>query len=205
VRHQSLFLSRLALRRRPLLYWCATVVAALAAAAVVGSLTARAEAAAARYGGLRSVVVVARPLDPGDEVAADDVRIDRVPRAFVPDGAFSSVPEGRTALVPLSPGEAVLASRLAPDGLHGVAALLPEGTRAMAVPAGPGALRVRIGDVVDVLATAPDGSTRVAADAAVVVDVGEATTTVAVLVRDAPAVATALTQATVTLALAAPG
>ncbi len=123
----------------------------------------------------------------------------------MPEGAFSSVPEGRTALVPLSPGEALLASRLAPDGLHGVAALLPEDTRAMAVPAGPGALRVRVGDVVDVLATAPDGSTRVAADGAVVVDAGEATTTVAVLVRDAPAVATALTQATITLALAAPG
>lgn len=205
MRHQSLLLSRLALRRRPLAYWCTTVLAAAAAALLVGGLTARAEAAAARYGGLRPVVVVDGPVDTGDEVDAGEVRVEHVPRAFVPAGALSSVPDGRTALGPLYPGEVLLAERLAPDGLHGVAALLPDGTRAMAVPAGPAALRVRTGDVVDVLATAPDGTSQVVADVATVVDAGDATTTVAVRVSDAPSVATALTQATVTLALAAPG
>ena len=204
MRHPSLFLSRLALRRRPLAYWCTTVVVAAAAAVLVGALTARAEAAAARYGGLRPVAVIAAPVDAGDEVDGGDVRIEQVPRAFVPEGALSAAPDGSTALGPLYPGEMLLAERLAPDGVHGVAALLPEGTRAMAVPAGPGALRVRTGDLVDVLATAPDGTSRVVADAATVVDAGDATTTVAVRVGDATAVATALTQATVTLALAAP-
>ena len=204
MRHQSLLLSRLALRRRPLAYWCTTVVVAAFAALLVGALTARAEAAAARFGGLRTVVVVDRPVDAGDEVDAGDVRIEQIPRAFVPEGALSAAPDGRTALGPLYPGEVLLAERLAPDGVHGVAALLPVGTRAMAVPAGPGALRVRTGDLVDVLATAPDGTSRVVADAATVVDAADATTTVAVQVGDAPAVATALTQATVTLALAAP-
>lgn len=204
MRHQSLLLSRLALRRRPLVYWCTTVLAAAAAALLVGGLTARAEAAAARYGGLRPVVVVDSPVDTGESVDTGDVRVEQVPRAFVPEGALSSVPDGRTALGPLYPGEVLLAERLAPDGVHGVAALLPDGTRAMAVPAGPAALRIRTGDVVDVLATAPDGTSEVVADAATVVDAGDATTTVAVRVSDAPAVATALTQATVTLALAAP-
>ncbi len=204
MRPQSLLLSRLTLRRRPLAYWCITVLVATAAAVLVGTLTARAEAAAARYGGLRPVAVMSHQVGAGDEVDAGDVRIEQVPRAFVPEGSLSTAPDGRTALGPLYPGEVLLAERLAPDGVHGVAALLPEGTRAMAVPAGPGALRVRTGDLVDVLATAPDGASRVVADAATVVDAGDATTTVAVQVGDAPAVATALTQATVTLALAAP-
>ena len=164
MRHQSLLLSRLALRRRPLAYWCTTVVVAAAAALLVGALTARAEAAAARYGGLRPVAVITAPVDAGDEVDAGDVRIERLPRAFVPEGALSAVPDGRTALGPLYPGEVVLAERLAPDG-----------------------------------------TSEVVADAATVVDAGDATTTVAVRVSDAPSVATALTQATVTLALAAPG
>ena len=203
MRHHPLFLSRLALRRRPLVYWATVVAAAAACALVVGGLTARAERAAARYGGLGPVVVAVHGLAAGDEVAAADVRIARVPHAFVPDGALSAVPEGATVLAPIYPGEAVLAERLAPEGLHGVAALLPEGTRAMAVPAGPGALRVRVGDRVDLLATAVDGSTRLVAGATRVVDTREGTVTVAVRAPEAPAVATALTQATVTLALAA--
>ncbi len=203
MRHQPLFLSRLALRRRPLAYWTVAVLGAALAALVVGGLTARAEAAAARFGGLRDVVVVVRPLSPGDEVAEADVRVDRVPRTFVPDGALAAVPAGATVIAAAYPGEALLADRLAPDGRHGVAALLPEGTRAVAVPTGVGALALRVGDTVDVLATALDGATRVVAHEVTVVDVGEATATVAVSAGAAPAVATALTQATVTLVLTA--
>lgn len=201
MRHQPLFLSRLALRRRPILYWSAAALVAVVCALTVGGLTARAEQAAARYGGLRPVVVAIRPLAVGDEVAAADVRVERVPRAFVPAGALTAAPVGRTVVAPLYPGETVLAERLAPDGLHGVAALMPPGTLAMAVPTGPSALRLAIGDTVDVLATAGDGATRVVAGDAQVVDARGATVTVAVGRGEAPAVATALTQATVTLAL----
>jgi len=201
VRHRPLFLSRLALRRRPLAYWTVAVLGAGLAAAVVGGLTARAESAAARYDGLRDVVVVVRSLAPGEELDAADVRVDRVPRAFVPAGAMTEVPEGETVVAATYPGEALLADRLAPAGRHGVAALLPEGTRAVAVPTGPAALALRVGDTVDVLATALDGATRVVARDVTVVDVGEVTATVAVSAGAAPAVATALTQATVTLVL----
>lgn len=203
MRHQPLFLSRLALRRRPILYWVATALVATVCALVVGGLTARAEQAAARYGGLRDVVVVDRAVPAGHEVDAGDVHVTRMPRAFVPDGALADPPFGRTVVAPLYPGEAVLADRLAPDGLRGVAALLPEGELAMAVPSGPGALRLAVGDTVDVLATAGDGSTRVVAGAAPVVDVRGTTITVALGRGEAPAVATALTQAVVTLALSA--
>ena len=153
MRHQSLLLSRLALRRRPILYWLVTALVALTTAMVIGGLTARAEHASARYGGLRPVVVANRALGAGDEVAAGSVRLVRMPRAFVPDGALSSPPVGQTVLSPLYPGEALLAQRLAPEGLRGIAALLPRGTLAMAVPTGTGGLRVAVGDLVDVLAT----------------------------------------------------
>ena len=201
MRRQPLFVSRLALRRRPIIYWACSAVVATACAVTVGGLTARAERAAARYGGLQAVAVVVQPLSIGDEVDDDDVRIERVPRAFVPDGALTSAPVGRTVLAPLYPGETMVAERLAPDGLRGVAALLPEGSVALGVPSGPAALELAIGDVVDVLATAGDGSTRVVAGEALVVDVGGETVTVAVEQREGPAVATALTQATVNLAL----
>ena len=232
MRHQSLLLSRLALRRRPILYWLVTALVALTTAMVIGGLTARAEHASARYGGLRPVVVANRALGAGDEVAAGSVRVMRMPRAFVPDGALSSPPVGQTVLSPLYPGEALLAQRLAPEGLRGIAALLPRGTLAMAVPTGTGGLRVAVGDLVDVLATsgfataptpAPgtpvegggqtggvqlpdgDGSTRVVASDAKVVDVSDETVTVAVRDAEAPLVATALTQATITLALSTSG
>lgn len=201
MRHQPLFLSRLALRRRPLAYWTVAFLGAALAALVVGGLTTRAEAAAARYGGLRDVVVVVRSLVPGEVVSAEDVRVERIPRAFVPEGALTEVPEGRTVVAATHPGEALLAERLAPTGRQGVAALLPEGSRAVAVPTGPGALALRVGDTVDLLATALDGATRVVADEVTVVDVGDTTATVAVRAVEAPAVATALTQATVTLVL----
>lgn len=201
MRRQPLFVSRLALRRRPAIYWSICVVVATACAVTVGGLTARAEQAAARYGGLQAVAVVARPLALGDEVGDGDVRIEQVPRAFVPAGALTSSPVGRTVLAPLYPGEAVVAERLAPDGLRGVAALLPEGSVALAVPSGPTALELVVGDVVDVLATAGDGSTRAVADDALVVDVREQTVTVAVDRREGTAVATALTPATLNLAL----
>lgn len=237
MRHQSLLLSRLALRRRPILYWLVTALVAITTATVIGGLTARAEHASARYGGLRPVVVANRALGAGDEVVAGSVRLVRVPRAFVPDGALSSPPVGQTVLSPLYPGEALLAQRLAPEGLRGIAALLPPGTLAMAVPTGTGGLRVAVGDLVDVLATAGfataptptaptpaagtpvegggqtggvqppdgDGSTRVVASDAKVVDVSDQTVTVAVRDAEAPLVATALTQATITLALSTSG
>ena len=95
----------------------------------------------------------------------------------------------------------------------GAAALLPPGTRALAVPDGPGTPPLRVGDTVDVLATydpflfdpasgrpVPAGDTVVAG--ALVIDVSEGAITVAVDPDDAPAVAFALAQGAVTLALA---
>ncbi len=141
-----------------------------------------------------------------------------LPVAVVPGDALVEAPVGRVALVALFPGEPVLADRVAPDGLRGVAALLPPGTRALTVPTGPGSPPVVEGDVVDVLVTVDPGGgdpgggdpgggdpTFPLVELAPVVAVGEAGTTIAVPTVDAARVAFALAAGRVTLALAAPG
>ena len=105
-----------------------------------------------------------------------------------------------------------MAGQLAPDGRRGLAALLPPGSRAVAVPNGrPGLALVR-GDQVDVLATfdpagVSDGAppTFPVALGALVVDVGDESASVAVSPDEAARVAFALASGVVTLALAAPG
>jgi Flp pilus assembly protein CpaB len=115
---------------------------------------------------------------------------------------------------PVAAGEPLVAERLAPEGLTGVAALVPSGHRAVAIPIGPlAAPPLTIGDLVDVLAVVPlvaEGQPRRSGDepsfplveAAVVVDVGEQSIAIAVPEADAPRLAWVLTNGSVVLALA---
>ncbi|MDP8992888.1 MAG: RcpC/CpaB family pilus assembly protein, partial [Actinomycetota bacterium] len=108
--------------------------------------------------------------------------------------------------VPVVAEEVLLEAKLAPWGVQGIAALVPPGRRALAVPAGKGGLALRRGQRVDVLATfdVTDGRsepTFPVASAALVVDVGEEAVTVAVGPEEAPRVAFAVARGTVTLAL----
>jgi pilus assembly protein CpaB len=132
------------------------------------------------------------------------VALESRPEGVIPPGALSEPPVGRVALVALVPGEVLLDSRVAPEGLTGVAALVPEGWRAVAVPATTvtGAIPVLdIGDRVDVLVTLGEPPTVVVADDAVVVDVNDESVTVAVPRDDAPRVAFGVVAGGVTLAL----
>ena len=199
---------RLRLHRRPLVFWALavglSVVTGLTVSRVVGEAAARAE----RLGGLREVPVAARPVDAGQVLGEGDVTMRRLPAAAVPDGPLARSPVGHTTLVPLARGEVVLESKLAPFGLKGVAALVPPGRRALAVPAGRGGLAVRPGQRVDVLATfdAAEGGepTLPVATAALVVDVADEAVTVAVRPDEAPRLAFAVARGTVTLALTSP-
>jgi Flp pilus assembly protein CpaB len=155
------------------------------------------------------MVVAARPVERGTALARADLAVDRLPARFVAEGAFASIEQvrGRTPVVPLLAGEPVLRGHLAPDGLSGVAALLPAGGRALAVPTGSASPPLRKGDVVDVLATfdaqataTTQATVAVAVDAAIV-DVGAESATVAVTVEEARAVAFALAHGSVALAL----
>ena len=145
-------------------------------------------------GALIEVTVVARPVAAGVTLVAADVLIARLPAAVLPDAEPAGAPVGRTARVDLVPGEVVLASRLGPRGL---AALLPAGERALAVPRAAGTPPLEPGQRADLLAGG-----QVVVTSASVLAVDDSGTTVAVPEPAAPAVAEAISAGTVTLALA---
>lgn len=96
----------------------------------------------------------------GTVLDAEQVAISRYPRRIVPKGALTSPEElaGRMVLVPLSPGEPIIESKLtAKNGGGGLAAMIPGGMRALTiqtthVAAGVGGF-IQPGDRVDVLLT----------------------------------------------------
>jgi pilus assembly protein CpaB len=174
----------------------------------------RASAEAARYGSPRLVVVAARDLQAGDDVGAGDLVVRRLPAALVPAGAIVDPADahGRTVVVPVFSGEALLRRHLAPWGRHGVAALLPPGRRGITLAAGAAAGHLGRGDTVDVLATfdpaaAAGGQepTFPVATAAPVLDVRAESVTIAVGPEEAKRVAFATAHGTVTLVLTTDG
>lgn len=198
------------LSRSPLVYWVAVIALACFTGSTVARSVGRAQAQAARYGHLRPVVTAAHPVDVGSVLRAADVVVRIMPAAFLPDGSLgaTSAVVGRTVVVPLFRGAPVLASNLAPDGLQGLAALLPPDTRAVAVPTGTASIPLRRGDRVDVLATfdppAPgEDPTFPVAEDALVVDVGPEAASLAVGPDEATRVAYAVASGTVALALSA--
>jgi Flp pilus assembly protein CpaB len=194
-------------RRHPVGFWLITLALAGLTAATVFHAQARADAVVARWGRSSSVVVATRSVPLGGEVRAGDVRVVRMPRSLMPPGAVRSLSAavGRWALAELSTGEVVLRRRLAPDGVRGLAALVPEGWRAVAVPMDQAGVRVDVGDVVDVLATFDTVEPAApVVSGALVVDVREDAVTVAAPFDATTRLAAALTHGTVTLALRRP-
>jgi Flp pilus assembly protein CpaB len=187
------------LRYRPAARWALVAALAVAVAVTSARLVNRAAAARSEWGETVAVVVITRAVDAGRPIGESDVERRDLPRAVVPDAAVTHSPVGRLAIVDLFPGEVLVARRLAPDGLRGPAALLPPGSRALAVPTGPGTPPLAVGDAVEVLASGGEPS---ASPMGRVVAVDESSVTVAVPAADAPAVAFALAQGVVTLALA---
>jgi Flp pilus assembly protein CpaB len=181
---------------------------------VVVSLVSSAEAARQRWGRARPVAVATRDLAPGDLVDGSAVEVRRLPEAAVAPQALAEPPSGSMVRQPVAAGEPFVPERLAPQGLTGVAALVPAGHRAVAIPIGPlAAPPLTVGDLVDVLAVVPalveeqprqreDQPSFALVEAAVVVDVGEQSITVAVPEAAAPRVAWVLTNGSVVLALA---
>jgi Flp pilus assembly protein CpaB len=154
-------------------------------------------------------VVARHRLDVGAVVRAGDVTVASWPDALIPRGAVRDVGavEGRIVVDVIHPDEPVRTERLAPDGLHGVAALVPAGWRALAVPIGSAPLTLSIGDRVDLVAAVPESSTSSASPSfvlaanALVVAVDDRAATVAVPADDAPRVALGIATGTVVPAL----
>lgn len=197
---------RIRLRRRPLPYWFLAGIVALATAALMARLVGDAAAERARWGSLRPAVVLRRDIGAGDEITAREAAVRMLPAGVVPRDALRRLPGKAVAAVELTAGEFLVERRLAGHGPSRVAARLPRGTRAIAVP-GAGALPLVIGDRVDVLATfdpktsAGDAPTFAVAQDATVVDVGRDAVTIAVGTASASKVAYALVAGAVTLVL----
>ncbi len=88
---------------------------------------------------LVQVVVATQPLEFGTKLIPQNIRLQAWPAASVPVGAFTTIPDAlrdnRVALRPIVPGEPILASKVSgKEGRATLAALLPEGMRATAVP-----------------------------------------------------------------------
>ncbi len=90
------------------------------------------------------VVVAAGDIQVGAKLAATDVRVIAIPSSAVPPGAFSTAAKviGRGAILPVSKGDFILPSKLAPlNAGTGLPSMIPQGMRAVSV---------RVNDVVSV-------------------------------------------------------
>ena len=192
------------------------VVTAVVTAVAVSSVVRSAEQTRSRWADTRPVAVAEHDLAPGDVVDAGAVVVRQMPTAAVAGAASDVVPLGAVVRYPIAAGEPVIDDRLAPQGLTGVAALVPAGHRAVAVAKGPaGTPPVHPGDRVDLVALTP-GTTDIAepeseaeaaapattlVDQALVVDVSDTAVTVAVPEALAPEVAYGAAQGLVVLTL----
>jgi len=197
---------RRVLAPRAIVFWGLTALAAIVTASVVTDAVARADATA-RARAPRPVLVTTAAVDAGGVLTEANTAVVMRPADERPEGALADLPAGAVASAVLVRGEVVVASRLAPAGLSPAAALLPPGTRGVAVPVGDAPLPVVPGDRVDVVATLPldltgdTGAASVVIEGAVVVLAGDGTVVVGVPAADVATLASALGEGTVQLAL----
>lgn len=147
-----MFVRRWSLRSKALLLLA--VAAGIGSFTIVRGYAAELDALRPELGDRVSVVVAGRALARGVVLAAEDVRVERIPSAYAPPAAFGAVASvvGRTIATDLAAGEAVTRTRVGGAG-GPVASLVASGLRAFVVTSGlpPGVLEP--GDRVDVIAT----------------------------------------------------
>ena len=200
----------LALRRRPRHRRVLVALLALACGTLVANVVQGAEDAAAAWGDRVPVLVATRDLGAGERLDAGNTRLEEQPAPLVPEGALKQLPDGRRLSAPVFAGEVLRAERLAPAGRSPVAARLPDGTVAVAVPVEPGLVPpLVVGDHVDVLVSlAPEAAGEGPPGFALAVDVPvvhvqDTAVTIAVDALTAPRLAVAFGAGAVTLALTA--
>jgi Flp pilus assembly protein CpaB len=191
------------LRHHPVARGLVALVVIVVAASFLQRVTARAGDAQRRWGATHTVFVARHRIAIGSAIDADAVERHSWPLAVIPSGAVDTDPVGRTVVATIEAGEAILTERLAPDGLAGVAALVPSGWRALAI-----LVALTVGDHVDLIAGFDVDRTNgnqspsfVVARDAVVVSTDEQRVTVAVRADDVERVAFAVVAGTVVPAL----
>ncbi|KAA0233439.1 MAG: hypothetical protein JJLCMIEE_02154 [Acidimicrobiales bacterium] len=191
----------------PPLYWVGATAVIAVTAIVVWTVTSGATRDRDRYGEPVEVLVAAHELAAGTRIGEDDLTTVELPSGMLPADAVEANPTGRVVTSAIFEGEVIAGGRLAPEGLSPTAALLPEGSRAVAIPLLDNGLPVEVGDRVDVLATVDPAlsgeqlPTGEVATGATVVAVEEDSVTVAVEPEETVGVAFALVNGFVTVAL----
>lgn len=198
------------LRRIPALYWILSVGLVACTGLTVLKLTGAAREAVNHWGELAQSAVAVGPMAPGEVVEERDVEFRSVPVALLPDSPLVHDPVGQVVVTPLVAGDIFVEARLGPTGITGPAALLGIGERAVTLPRDAGTPPVRVGDRVDLVATAPAGAapfggTEVLASGALVIDESEESVTVALAASRAPTVASASVQGLLAVLLSSPG
>jgi Flp pilus assembly protein CpaB len=187
--------------RHPLLYWALVAAAAALTAGLVLDRASDAEAARRRWGRDRPVAVATVDLPPGRTVGPADVRIERWPLAVGPPDVLGAVAPGTVVASAIGAGEPFVPQRLGrPEG-GPVAAVLAAGRRAVTVPVGDAPPAVEPGDRVDLVAAGLALDARIVARDAQVVRTEERAVVVAVDVVELEAVAGALVNGTVVVAV----
>lgn len=187
--------------RWPPLYWSLVALLAAAPAVVVGLQYAEARRAREAWLDRRSILVTRHAVSIGDVLDAGDVETRPWPVALLPEGALDSLPAPAVAAAPMAAREPVVSSRLGRPASSPVAALVPAGARAVAVPRGTAPLPLAVGDTVDVISALDAEAASVVATSAQVVHVDASTAVVSVEADELPATAAAIVTGGVTLAL----
>ncbi len=132
----------------------AVVLGALAFVVVRGYQD-RVEALHPAVGPPVEIVIAATDLARGTALSNEMLDTASLPEDFVPPGAVPDIATviGRILTSDMDAGETLTRSRLAATTVGPVAALVPEGLRAVVVPSGAPAGTVRAGDRVEVYAT----------------------------------------------------
>jgi pilus assembly protein CpaB len=135
-----------------------SMVLAVGTTMAIQARLARLEAQARAAGPGREVVVAAVDLDRGTLLEASMLSARRIPTRYLPPGALDSADAalGRTLAADVAADEPITEVRLGSPG-GPVAALIPPGMRAVAVPAAIPASALRAGDRVDIHATFASG------------------------------------------------
>ena len=197
---------RIVLATKPLAYWSLTVLVAGTVGYAMYSVVASADATRAGFGTMQAVVVAVRDVEPGAALDTTNTEVRELPVALLPEGVLTTLPSGATANTTLLAGEPVHRRRIGRAGDGPVAAMLPDGTRGLAVPRDESSLPLRPGDHVDVVAAftvGAGGAARLVAAGVTVAHVGDRSVVVAVPVEQLVDAAQALVDGGVVLALSA--
>lgn len=179
-------LGRRALARRGGAWALATAVALLVTLTVSDAHRTRRS-----WGTTSPVVVMARTVSSGEELTDADTELRRWPVGLIPPGALRERPSGQRLAATAHAGEVLVEPRLARSRVGSAAAVLPDGSAAIAVPLGAAPPPLSTGDRVDVLAMVANdpwaaggpGTVDAVARGAEVIDLGEGHATI-VVTRD---------------------